>query len=45
MSLDNGEWMCNKCKKAWKENNYNAIVLCGACIAKREYLLSKGDIR
>lgn len=44
--LDNGEWLCYKCKKVWKENNYNVITLCNSCTTKRVYLLkSKGEIR
>lgn len=38
--LNKGEWMCSKCRKAWKENNYNVILLCTSCIAKRNYILS-----
>ena len=36
--LDNGEWMCPKCRKAWELNDYNAIMLCRQCFNKRKYL-------
>lgn len=37
--LDKGEWMCAKCRRKWKENNYNVIVLCELCIVKRRKLI------
>jgi hypothetical protein len=40
--LNNGEWMCNKCRKVWKDSDYNIIALCDSCIVKREYLLKSG---
>ena len=42
IDINNGEWMCHRCKKAWKENHYNVIVLCDSCISKREHLFKGG---